>query len=241
MTHDEYCEAIRREGRALAAAARIAGVEAPVPSCPEWSVADLLSHIGRIHRWIALIVRERREAFEDHWSQAEPPPPGERVEWFAAGVDLLADALLEAGPAVEVWSWTDDPSTGFWARRQANETAVHRWDAELAAGAPAPLERTLAVDGIDEYLMLLPQWRGVDALRDLTGTLHLHCTDGEGEWLVRLDHGVEVTREHAKGDVAARGAASDLMLLVSGRVDPSAVDVFGNAELLQTFVARARW
>jgi uncharacterized protein (TIGR03083 family) len=186
-------------------------------------------------------VGEQRDSSQDHWSQSEPPAAGERVEWFAAGVDPLADTLLAAGPAVEVWTWTDDHTSGFWARRQANETAVHRWDAQLAAGTPAPLERELAVDGIDEYLMMLPQWRGVDALRELTGTVHLHCTDGEGEWLVQLDQGVTITREHAKGDVAARGAASDLMLLVSGRVDPSAVEVFGDAELLQTFVERARW
>jgi uncharacterized protein (TIGR03083 family) len=260
MQHDEYCEAIRREGAALAAGARTAGLDARVPSCPEWDVAELLSHIGRIHRWVTAIVeeggdsaatggersaeptqRKKRGSFEDHWSQAEPPPRAGRVDWFAAGVDPLAEALLQAGPAVEVWTWTDDHSTGFWARRQANETAVHRWDAQLAAGAPQPLTRDLAADGLDEYLSLLTHWRGLDALGDLTGTIHFHCTDGEGEWLVRLGDGVHVTREHAKGDVAARGSASDLMLVMSGRLPASTVEVFGDAELLDTFLARARW
>jgi uncharacterized protein (TIGR03083 family) len=242
MEHDEYCEAIRREGAALATAARAAGVEAPVPSCPEWSVADLLSHIGRIHRWITAIVQEQRDELTDHWSQAEPPAPEERLEWFAAGVGPLADALRAAGPAVEVWTWTDDHSSGFWARRQANETAMHRWDAQLAAGEPEPLDGELAVDGLDEYLGLLQHWRGVDALRGLVGTVHFHCTDGDGEWLVRLgDDGVEVTREHAKGDVAARGPASDLLLVLSGRKTPPAVEVFGDAALLDTFLERAQW
>jgi uncharacterized protein (TIGR03083 family) len=241
MQHDAYCEAIRREGHALGVGAGQAGIDAPVPSCPEWTVADLLSHVGRIHRWITGIVTDRRETIQDHWSHAEPPPSDQRLEWFTAGVDPLADALLSAGPDVEMWTWTDDHSSGFWARRQANETAVHRWDAELAAGAPAPLERSLAVDGIDEFLMLLPTWRGVEALRGVTGTLHLHCTDADGEWLARLGDSIEVTREHAKGDVAARGAASDLMLLIMDRVDLSAIDVFGDRELLQTFVERTRW
>jgi uncharacterized protein (TIGR03083 family) len=241
MQHDDYCEAIRREGRALALAAGDAGIDAPVPSCPEWTVADLLSHVGRIHRWITGLVNDRRETIEDHWSQAEPPPPEERVEWFAAGVDPLADALLSAGPAVEMWTWTDDHSSGFWARRQANETAIHRWDAQLAAGEPAPLDPALAVDGIDEFLTLLPTWRGVEALRGVRGSLHLHCTDTDGEWLARLADTIEVTREHAKGDVAVRGAASDLMLFIMGRVDMSAVEVFGDGELLQTFVERTRW
>ena len=241
MEHDDFCEAIRREGRALGAAAEKAGVDAPVPSCPEWTVADLLGHIGRIHRWITGIVNDRQDTIQDHWSQAEPPPEEERIQWFAAGVDPLADALLTAGPAVEMWTWTDDHSSAFWARRQANETAIHRWDAQLAAGDPEPLDRELAADGIDEFMMLLPTWRGVEALRGLTGTLHLHCTDTDGEWLARLGESIEVTREHAKGDVAARGAASDLMLLIMDRVPTSAVDVFGDSDLLQTFVERTRW
>jgi uncharacterized protein (TIGR03083 family) len=241
MEHDAYCEAIRREGTALATAARAAGVDASVPSCPEWSVADLLSHIGRIHRWITAIVQEQRDELTDHWSQAEPPPPEERVAWFAAGVDPLADALRAAGSAVEVWTWTDDHTSGFWARRQANETAMHRWDAQLAAGEPEPIDRELAVDGLDEYLGLLRHWRGVEALQGLTGTVHFHCTDGDGEWLVRLGDGVEVTREHAKGDVAARGPASDLLLVLSGRRPAASVEVFGDAGLLDSFLERVRW
>jgi uncharacterized protein (TIGR03083 family) len=241
VQHDEFCDAIRREGHVLATAAGAAGVDAPVPSCPEWSVGDLLAHIGRIHRWITAIAHRGPDAPESHWSQAEPPPPAERVEWFATGVDPLADALSSAGPNVEVWSWTDDHSTGFWGRRMANETAIHRWDAQLAAGATDPIERDLAADGVDEYLMLLQHWRGADALRDLAGTIHFHCTDGDGEWLLRLADGAHVTREHAKGDVAARGSASDLYLLVSGRVPIDTVEVFGDDALLRAFLERARW
>ena len=70
-------------------------------------------------------------------------------------------------------------------------------------------------------------------------TLHLHCTDGEGEWLVRLDpDGVSSSHEHAKGDVAARGTASDLLLFLYGRVDPEQLEVFGDASLLATLERR---
>src|SRR5215469_3181220 len=46
---------------------------------------------------------------------------------------------------------------GFWIRRMAHETLVHRADAQLAAGAaPEPLiEAEVAADAIDEWLMLL--------------------------------------------------------------------------------------
>jgi uncharacterized protein (TIGR03083 family) len=236
MEHDEYVEAIRVDGAALARAARQAGIDTQVPSCPLWSVADLLGHIGRLHRWVAQIVVDQATERGAHWSEAEPPPNDERIDWFAQGVPLLADALAQAGPDVNLWSWTPDETSGFWARRQANETAMHRFDMQLAAGDTEPIERSLAVDGIDELFDLIPFWPLADRVRGAGETLHFHCTDGEGEWLARLDtDGLVVTREHAKGDVAARGTASDLLLFLYGRADAERLDVFGDAALL------ARW
>ncbi len=67
--------------------------------------------------------------------------------------------------------------------------------------------------------MFLPRLAGWPGRRSATRTIHLHCTDGEGEWLItRAGDDVVVTREHAKGDVAARGTASDLLLFLWGRV-----------------------
>jgi uncharacterized protein (TIGR03083 family) len=135
-----------------------------------------------------------------------------------------------------VWTWTSDQTARFWARRQAQELAIHRWDAQTAAGEPRPIDRALAVDGIQEVFDILPERPGVAPIRGAGETIHLHCTDGDGEWLIRLGaDGIVVTNEHAKGDVAARGTASDLMLLVWGRIPPAGVDVFGDAALL------ARW
>ena len=129
LSYDEYVAAIRAEGDALATAAARAGVDAPVPSCPEWTVVDLLGHIGRIHRSVAHLVDTRATAWDQDWRGGDPPAPAERVEWFAAGVPLVADALAAAGPGVELYSLTSDQSSGFWARRQAHETAMHRVDA----------------------------------------------------------------------------------------------------------------
>ena len=159
MDYPEYCEAIRREGRTLGTAARAAGIDAPVPSCPEWQVADLVGHVGRLHRWVAAIVESVGDDPPDHWSAAEPPPVGERLDWFDGGVDLVADVLLRVDPASPAWSWTNDRTAGFWARRQANESAVHRWDAQRAAGAVEPIEHGVTVDGIDEFFGLIPFWK----------------------------------------------------------------------------------
>jgi uncharacterized protein (TIGR03083 family) len=242
MKYDEYCETVRREGHALAAAARAAGVNATVPSCPEWTIADLLGHVGRLHRWVTAIVESDGDDPNDHWSDAEPPAVDVRIEWFEAGVDLIANAMLASQPDAEAWSWTTDRTVGFWARRQANETAVHRWDAQGSAGAAEPIDHALAVDGIDEFFALIPFWRRESSVRGAGETIHLHCTDGPGEWLVKLAaDAVIVTREHAKGDVAARGTASDLLLFLYGRVAPANLEVFGDASLLERWQEVVRW
>jgi uncharacterized protein (TIGR03083 family) len=154
----------------------------------------------------------------------------------------LADALAGAGPCVDMWTWTSDHSSGFWARRQANETAVHRFDAQLAAATPRPIEHALAVDGIDELFDLIPFWPRSDQVRGRGETLHFHSTDGDGEWLVVLGaDDLSVTREHAKGDVAARGSASDLLLFLYGRIAPDRLEVFGDASLLTRWRELVSW
>ena len=242
MQFAEYVDAIRVEGDALADAARHAGIDAPVPSCPEWTVSDLLGHVGRLHRGVAGVVSSRAPERERGWLAADPPPPDERLDWYAQGVPLLVDALREAGPGVEMWSWTPDKTSGFWARRQANETAVHRYDAQLAAGTVQPIDRPLAVDGIDEFFDLIPFWNESDNVRGNDETLHFHATDGDGEWLARLTpEGLVVTREHFKGDVAARATASDLLLFLYGRVPLETLEVFGDATLLTRWRALVSW
>lgn len=236
MDHASRVEAVRREAAALAAAAGKAGLDAPVPSCPGWDVAELLAHIGRVHRWARSVL-----AGEQTFPDVEVPPGPQRPAWVTAGAIDLADALAAADPHAPAWSWTDDRTVGFWARRQAAETAIHRVDAELAAGEPGPVERGLAVDAIDEFLDMLTARREAPAL-PTAGSVHLHCTDGEGEWLVRLtDTGPVVTREHAKGDVALRGAASDLLLVGYGRLVPEAVDTLGDPDLARAFLSAVSW
>jgi uncharacterized protein (TIGR03083 family) len=242
MDYGEHCVAIAREGHALGAAARAAGVDADVPSCPGWQIADLVGHVGRLHRWVAAIVDSGDDDGPDHWSAAEPPPVAVRLDWFDAGVDLVTDALRRADPSRRVWSWTDDRTAGFWARRQANETAVHRWDAQLAAETTEPIDHDRAVDGIDEFFALLPFWRHESTLSDMDASIHLHSTDGDGEWLVRLAaDGVSVTREHAKGDVALRAPASELLLFLYGRADPTEGEVFGDASFLRRWQELVKW
>ena len=214
----------------------------PVPSCPEWNVADLLGHVGRLHRWVTAIIESEGNDPTDHWSNAEPPPSDVRLDWFDAGVDVVCDALLRVG-RVDRGVVVDRRShRGFLGPPAGERDRGAPLGRTGRIGAVEPIEHALAVDGIDEFFGLIPFWRGAAAVHGAGETIHLHSTDGDGEWLLRLaDGAVIVTREHAKGDVAGRGPASDLLLFLYGRVEPSALEVFGDAAVLDRWHEQVRW
>lgn len=237
MNAHDYAAAIRRDGAALADAAG-GRLEARVVSCPEWRMSDLVWHTAQVHDFWYQVADQRlsdpREA-----KQSERPGDDEVVAYFRAGVERLAALIETADPATPVWTWSPQQDIAFIGRRMAQETAVHRWDAEAAAGAPAPIEADLAADGIEEFLTVMLPGRA-EALAGDGESIHLHATDRPGEWLVTVTDGrVEVSREHGKGDAAVRASVSDLLLLLWRRVPPEAVEVFGDEAVLRRFVTRA--
>ena len=175
----------------------------------------------------------------------EPPPTDDRLaDWLRDGVGSLADTLADLDPDVPTWHpFPVEKRAGVWPRRQAQETLVHRWDAEHAVGALSAIDATLASDGIDEYFeVMLPRSVTRESLPLPTATMHVHCTDVDGEWLVKAADGVlVVTREHAKGDAALRGRAQDLLLSFWGRDVPvgavGAVDVVGDPEAAEAWLS----
>jgi uncharacterized protein (TIGR03083 family) len=189
-----YIAALGREGELLAAAAERAGMGAAVPSCPGWAVRDLLKHTGYVHRWATGFVAGGPGRPPGDASEAEilsqGPGDAELPGWFCEGHAALVRALSEAPPDLDCWAFLAAPSPlAFWARRQAHETAIHRVDAEQAAGrASAPaFEPAFAADGVDELIMGLlarsirrGNWPGLD------GSLAIHAADGEAgaDWLV---------------------------------------------------------
>jgi uncharacterized protein (TIGR03083 family) len=160
------------------------------------------------------------------------------MRWYAEGLDELLTALTATDPAVAVWTWDPtDRTAGFWRRRMAHETAVHRVDAELAAGSTRGVQARLAVDGIDEALTLFMGDEPGSELGQRAGTLHLHATDAEGEWLATVHaNALVVERGHAKADAALRGSASDLLLWLWGRGTLDRLERFGDPSI----VARVR-
>jgi uncharacterized protein (TIGR03083 family) len=147
----EYLAALGREGRVLGDAAERAGLAAPVPSCPDWTVADLLWHVGEVHHFWGGVV-ERRASDSSESPETERPADAELLDWYGESLAWLQGVLAAADPATPVWTWASQKNVAFVQRRMAQETAVHRVDAEQAAGAPAPIDPALAVDGVDEFL-----------------------------------------------------------------------------------------
>lgn len=134
---------------------------APVPTCPGWTVEDLLAHLGMVHRWAtAQLLGDEEMARAPEPIEVEGRNQPDQVSWIRQGADALGHALESAADDVTALVFLKDapPPRQFWARRQCHETTVHAVDV-LAAGlhrAPrteeVPLSEALALDGIDEVL-----------------------------------------------------------------------------------------
>jgi uncharacterized protein (TIGR03083 family) len=227
--HHAYVEAVRTDGEAALAAIG-AAPSAPVPSCPGWDAHTLALHLGRLWRYVSLQARSAEQQ-DDSGRPADGEDP---LVWAADGLAALLLTLTETDPRAEAWNWTrSEPKTSaFWFRRMAQETAMHRWDAESASGEPAPITGWLAADGIDEVAtMWLPRRRG-RTKEDVVGTAHLHAADPSpgqpAEWFLEFGPQGKVACRyvHEKGDAVLRGTASDILLRMWKR--PSGVEEFGD-------------
>jgi uncharacterized protein (TIGR03083 family) len=235
-----YAAHLRADGEAMAAAAT-GNLDNLVPSCADWNMADLVRHTGEVHRfWGAVAGQQLQDpsAVEsDHG-----PERDQLINWFTQGVAELADLLEHADGSQPVWTWATQNDVAWVQRRMAQETTVHRWDAQAAAGAPRPIDAELAADGVDEFLDVFlahPEMKARYA--EGSESVHLHSTDAPGEWLIEVAGGeLAVRREHSKGDAAVRATASDLLLLLWRRRSPAELEVFGDVAAIQQFVARTK-
>ena len=229
----------------MADIARTGDLDARVPTCPEWTLRDLIEHTGMVHRWQTAVVRDDLD--HEPWplpDGVQLQPGDDIAEWFQRGVDdaVAGMGTAEAGDAR--WTWfPPDQTAGWYFRRITQETLVHRVDAELAVGDRTPMDPALSVDGIDEFVdVFIPAAEMEGQKIGGTGqTLHLHATDAEGEWLLTLhDMRVDVQRGHAKGDAAVRGPAGELLLFAWGRDPSPELEIFGDRAVVDAYTAAAR-
>ena len=213
LSPERYREALILNGRAFAAAVAH-DRRASVAACPEWDAMDLLWHVTRVHGFFGKVVEERATEVDSTFEIERPEDDDELAELYDRNLDRLLAVLDATSDSTPVWTWASQRDVGWVRRRMAQETAIHRWDAEAATGTPAPIDSALAEDGIEEFLTFF-----VDP-QELPGIA------------VEV---AETGRRYELGEGATmRGSASDLLLVLWRRIpgaaveadDPTALDRF---------------
>ena len=244
---DFWLSALRSDGAAVRTAISQTGaITKPVPSCPDWTVGDLARHLGSVYRRTR--VNAGTAGVNESWGPvvvpAEAPAADDSqvVAWYAEELAQIEVFLELLDPDLPTWNWAPQAKTAaFWLRRMAHETAVHRWDAQLATGLAEPLETKLAGDTVSEVLdTFLPAGRR-RAASDEAGTVQLTASDLGHVWTVRLwpegvallDTGTLLDDDAHPTRATASGTASDLALALWGRLAFDILDTAGDLGLLK--------
>lgn len=234
----DFVAQIETQASSMRSAAVKAGQNAPVPSCPEWTVLDLVRHQASVHSWAAEAVVTAPDGDRPAWPKA-PREFDEALSWWDAALSVLLERLRDAPPDRPAWTFQGPLRADFWARRQAHETSIHRLDAELATGHELPslvFDSEFAADGIDEFLtIMVPRQLQLGRVVEATGQILVHAADAGRAWDVRLTAGkpVVVTGVHdsaVDSDATIAGTADAIYRALWGR--PSHAIVSGDQSLL---------
>ncbi|MBA0125664.1 maleylpyruvate isomerase family mycothiol-dependent enzyme [Haloechinothrix sp. YIM 98757] len=244
IEHGRYLETLRGEAELLADTAAGARHEARVPSCPGLALGEAVRHVGSVYRVVRAWLADGRRP--EQWQR--DPRDGQSVEdYLRAGLAELLPELDVADPGapVDTW-WPADRTVGFWQRRMAHETTIHRVDVQSAAGVPVrEIPEDVALDGIDEVLHVWFGHRlgqlGVTGTRE--GTVGLHA--GDRAWWVRADPTQSTvrrvdTRDAANVDARVHGSAELIYLWLWGRTPTTEVTTEGDVDAVAQLWALLR-
>ncbi|HEX4213680.1 MAG TPA: maleylpyruvate isomerase family mycothiol-dependent enzyme [Candidatus Dormibacteraeota bacterium] len=244
ISEEHYRAAFTAQTDGIARIAETADPGTPIATCPGWTLAHLIQHVGKVHRRAAATVR-RGERVPDEELEDTVPPAGGEGDWLRAGAERVVEEIGRRGLDAPAWLFARPGTAGLWLRRVTHETTVHHADAAFSCGREWSAPPDLAADGVTEALEFFCSPGAAarrPSLKELRGrgeTLHLHATDeglgSAGEWLVeRTPDGPVSSQEHRKADVAVRGQAEVLLLLLMRRApaaDPR-LTIFGESSLL---------
>ena len=233
-----YLDHIRADGDLIAALAP-RGLDLPVPACSPWDVRHVVAHLAGVYDHKVMAMRLGRKPNQGEWMTDEPYGK-DTVEWFEDEHAKLLAELTAHSPKAPAWSWWQaDQTVGFWYRRMALETVVHRVDVEMQFGPPSAIDSALAVDGIDEVLtIMLAGDTEAAASVPATGTVEVLADDAA--WSVVFEDGRTVvtpgrrTSPHAtlSGDPGA------LLLYLWGRVPVDGLTRRGDETRIESLRSR---
>nr|BFE75120.1 maleylpyruvate isomerase family mycothiol-dependent enzyme [Actinoplanes digitatis] len=238
----ESLDLIAERSAALRAAIACAGdLESRVPGCPDWSLRDLVAHLGRVQRfWAAAVAAGPADGPPPGSAVVDPQPVGDLTAWSAESTRLLLESLRAVGPDRDCWTWwgaSDAPMTsGAVARHQVQEAAVHAYDAQETVGKPEQIPAGVAIDIIDELLVVTLGSLGGWPHR--SARLALSATEGP-TWTLDLTPG-GVRPGPAAGDepvATMRGSAADLVLALYTRIPLDRIEIDGDREAVERFQA----
>lgn len=227
------------------------GLELRVPTCPEWTLLDLVRHLGAVHRkWAAAVnAGPAADPPAESASEGAETAPQEReplLAWSAASTRQLLDTLRDAGPDRGCWTWwgqSESPQTsGAVARHQLQEVTVHTYDAQITLGAPQPLPDEAALDGVGEFLSTCCAWTA--PWPHEAAAVDFHVAEGRSWRLSLSADGARTTRLPRSGlagdaaseapDVAfasATGTAAEMVLAMYDRIPIDSLQLDGDRRL----------
>ncbi|WP_328330377.1 maleylpyruvate isomerase N-terminal domain-containing protein [Kribbella sp. NBC_00382] len=231
--------------RRLAESAVAAGPDAVVPTAPEWTVAELVEHVGQTQHWVAEIIERRIVDPTQLPTEMAvlPADPGEWQAWLSESAQRVAGACSDDALEAPVFNAAGDERSGteFWMTSMLNESVVHGFDAANAAStatgtanaagitAGTDVDADIAGALISNHLAMLtsPTWEmrrpeSAHALRGTGQTLQWVATDAEGDagaWFVeRRPDGATWRPGVHQADVTITGPAGALLLTMTRRL-----------------------
>jgi len=234
----DWLGSIEHDAAALEVAARDATAEASVPGCPGWTVTDLLEHVGSVFYRASLIIGERRDR-GPHRSETTAPV-GDPFGWYEAGRTTILTALRTADPAATYWTFRGPNPLRWWLRRLANEAAIHRIDAEQAAGVAPLIDLRVAIDGIDEKLETYLPVLAVQNSPERPVTVSLCADDLGAAWTITIGTEVTVQRYQLAAEATVTGTADNLYLWLWDRAPSERVRIGGDLTAAEALRAAGR-
>jgi len=244
MDVQNYIGFVASEGDRFATAAEQGDLSVAIAPCPGWDMRELVRHLGMIHLWAAANVAFPQSDWLDvhdlpdlvqYWPElaAGYPEDADPIDWYR---DTLANLIevLESAPAdLECFSFLPAPTPlTMWARRQASEIAIHRFDAEQARNIPSCFDPQFATDMLDE---LMCGFAVRPRSLDIKGpeVIDVHAADTDEHWYASIGpEQTETSRQGSDADLRLTGAASDLYLLLWNRTPNTSVTMSGNTDLM---------
>jgi uncharacterized protein (TIGR03083 family) len=239
VEHAEFVNHLRSETGSLEnmlAGADSESLENRVPAISEWSVMDLTEHLAQTHRWAAACLRtgEKTPGIDGRFDRRDP------VGSYRSAADDVLDAVRSIDPMRPTWHFGPRPKlAGFWARREAHETAVHRMDLGGALGVPVALDRALAADGVDEVLeVFFPRQVAHGRQEPLPFAVRLVVTD-DPQAKIRTLHGDGIPPGPDEIDATLTGSAQAVLLALWGRLalDDPRLSISGALDALRAVFA----